>query len=100
MDKLIRQYIMIGVDALLTVAAALAAVLLRFEGFPGQLRAAFVPFVLSLVALRLVSFYLLGMYNSVAVCKYRRTGNNHQGRDRRNGGGELCSLRCAAAAHT
>lgn len=65
MDKLIRQYIMIGVDALLTVAAALAAVLLRFEGFPGQLRAAFVPFVLSLVALRLVSFHLLGMYNSV-----------------------------------
>ena len=33
MDKLIRQYIMIGVDALLTVAAALAAVLLRFEVF-------------------------------------------------------------------
>lgn len=65
MDKLSRKYIMLGVDALLTIAAAFAAVFLRFEGFPAQVKAIFLPFVLPLVALRLVSFYLLGMYNSV-----------------------------------
>ena len=31
-DKLARKYIMLGVDAILTVTAAFAAVLLRFEG--------------------------------------------------------------------
>lgn len=56
---------MLGVDALLTIATAFAAVFLRFEGFPAQVKAIFLPFVLPLVALRLVSFYLLGMYNSV-----------------------------------
>ncbi len=65
MDKLARKYIMLGVDAILTVTAAFAAVLLRFEGFPEQARAVFLPFVLPHVLMRLVSFNVLGMYNSV-----------------------------------
>ena len=64
-DKLARKYIMLGVDAILTVTAAFAAVLLRFEGFPEQARAVFLPFVLPHVLMRLVSFNVLGMYNSV-----------------------------------
>ena len=65
MDKQKRKPIMMGIDTLITAAAALAAVLLRFESFPAQMRAVFAPFVVTLVLARLVSFYLLGMYNSV-----------------------------------
>lgn len=65
MEKISRTYSMLAVDALLTVLAFLGSILLRFEGFPAQMWSTYIPFLMPLVIIRLISFYFFGMYNRV-----------------------------------
>ena len=73
MDKLSRKYVMLGIDALLTVLAACGAVLLRFEGFPPQMRAGVVFLLVPLVLARLVSFASSNVSSGLGICQHRGT---------------------------